>query len=93
MNDSMVIMRQSGHNKIGFFCYTSQLEPKNVEETGGDEYWTTALQEQLNQFIRNDVLDLVLKPKDKNRIGTKWILKNKQDENEIIGMNKARLVV
>ena len=43
MNDSMVIMRQSRHNKIGLFWYTSQLEPKNVEETGGDEYWTTAL--------------------------------------------------
>ena len=23
--------------KIGFFCYTSQLEPKNVEEALGDE--------------------------------------------------------
>ena len=26
MNDSMVTMRQSRHNKIYFFCYTSQLE-------------------------------------------------------------------
>ena len=24
-------------NEIGFFCYTSQLEPKNVEEALGDE--------------------------------------------------------
>ena len=39
------------------------------------------------------MLYLVLKPKDKNGIGTKWILKNKQNENEIIGMNTARLVV
>ena len=87
MNDNQDTIRQV------YFDMPPNQSQKNVEETGGDEYWTTALQEQLNQFIRNDVLDLVLKPKDKNRIGTKWILKNKQDENEIIGMNKARLVV
>ena len=87
MNDNQDTIRQV------YFDMPPNQSQKNVEETGGDEYWTTALQEQLNQFIRNDVLYLVLKPKDKNRIGTKWILKNKQDENEIIGMNKARLVV
>ena len=45
MDDSMVTRRQSRQNKIDFFCYTSQLEPKNVEEVLGDESWTTALQE------------------------------------------------
>ena len=87
MNDNQDTIRQV------YFDMPPNQSQKNVEETGGDEYWTTALQEQLNQFIRNDMLYLVLKPKDKNGIGTKWILKNKQDENEIIGMNKARLVV
>lgn len=32
MNDSMVTRRQSRNNKISFFCYTSQLELKKVEE-------------------------------------------------------------
>ena len=41
MDDSMVTRRQSRQNKIDFFCYTSQLEPKNVEEVLGDESWTT----------------------------------------------------
>jgi hypothetical protein len=36
---------------------------------------------------------LVEKPKEyRNIIGTTWILKNKQDEHEIIVRNKARLV-
>ena len=48
MDDSMVTRRQSRQNKIDFFCYTSQLEPKNVEEALGDESWTTAPQEELN---------------------------------------------
>ena len=63
-----------------------------MEEALGDEYWTTTLQEELNQFTRNDMLYLVPRPKDKYVIDTKWILKNKQDENRVIVRNKARLV-
>ena len=29
---SMVIRRQSRLNEIGFICYTSELEPKNIEK-------------------------------------------------------------
>ena len=36
---------------------------------------------------------LVPRLKDKHVIGTKWIFKNKQDENGVIVRNKARLVV
>ena len=67
-------------NEMGLVCYTSQLEPKNVEEALGDESWTTTLQEELNQFTRNDVWYLVPRLKDKHAIGTKWIFKNKQDK-------------
>ena len=35
---------------------------------------------------------LVPRPKNKHVIGTKWIFKNKQDENGVIVRNKARLV-
>ena len=32
------------------------------------------------------------RPSDHNVIGTKWVFRNKQDENGIIVRNKARLV-
>ena len=52
-----------------------------------------AMHEELNNFERNKVWKLVEKPKDcRNVIGTKWIFKNKQDENGIVIRNKARLV-
>ena len=35
---------------------------------------------------------LVPRPKDKHIIGTKWIFKNKEDENGVIVRNKAWLV-
>ena len=51
------------------------------------------MHEELNNFKRNKVWRLVEKPKGcRNVIGTKWIFKNKQDENGIVVRNKARLV-
>ena len=48
-----------------------------MKEGLGDESCITTLQEELNQFIRNYVWYLVLKPKNKHVIGTKWMFKNK----------------
>ena len=45
----------------------------------------------LHQFERNDV-SLVPHPKDVNIIGTKWIFRNKTDEEENVVRNKAKLV-
>ncbi|CAM8916160.1 unnamed protein product [Rhodiola kirilowii] len=50
------------------------------------------MQEELDEFQRNDVWDLVPCPDSVNVIGTKWIFKNKSDENGNITINKARLV-
>nr|KYP48537.1 Retrovirus-related Pol polyprotein from transposon TNT 1-94 [Cajanus cajan] len=51
-----------------------------------------AMQEELNQFERNEVWDLVPLPNDYPIIGTKWVFRNKLDESGIIIRNKARLV-
>ena len=50
------------------------------------------MQEELNQFQRNDVWDLVPKPQQKNIIGTKWVFRNKLNEKGEVIRNKARLV-
>jgi hypothetical protein len=50
-----------------------------------------AMQEELNNFIRNEVWSLVERPKQ-NVIGTKWVFHNKQDEDGVVTKNKARLV-
>ena len=50
------------------------------------------MQEELNQFERNEVWELVPRPNDQSVIGTKWVYRNKMDENGIIIRNKARLV-
>ena len=50
------------------------------------------MQEELNQFERNEVWELVSRPNDQSVIGIKWVYRNKMDENGIIIRNKARLV-
>ncbi|KAK1620846.1 hypothetical protein QYE76_026363 [Lolium multiflorum] len=65
-----------------------------VHEALVDPDWVIAMQEELECFTRNEVWSLVERPKDHriNVIGTKWVFKNKQDENGIVIRNKARLV-
>jgi hypothetical protein len=49
------------------------------------------MQDELNNFERNQVWELVERPKT-NIIGTKWIFREKQDEFGVVIRNKGRLV-
>jgi hypothetical protein len=49
------------------------------------------MQEELNNFTRNEVCHLVPRP-NKNVLGTKWVFRNKQDEHGVVTRNKAQLV-
>jgi len=70
----------------------SVIEPTTVDEALSDDGWKLAIQEELNQFQRNDVWDLVPKHQQKIIIGTKWIFKNKLNEQGEVVRNKVRLV-
>ncbi|GJU87669.1 retrovirus-related pol polyprotein from transposon TNT 1-94 [Tanacetum coccineum] len=72
--------------------FLSKMEPKKLIEALEEERWIIAMQEELNQFETNKVWTLVPKPHGKTIIGTKWISKNKMDENGVVIKNKARLV-
>ena len=50
------------------------------------------MQEELNQFEINKVWTLVPRPKYHPIIGTKWVFRNKMNEQGVITRNKARLV-
>ncbi|KAL1211062.1 Retrovirus-related Pol polyprotein from transposon TNT 1-94 [Cardamine amara subsp. amara] len=77
---------------VRFACFVSGIEPKNHKEALVDEFWIAAMQEELEQFERSDVWDLVPRPQDANVVGTKWIFKNKTDGSGTVIRNKARLV-
>ncbi|KAL8094711.1 hypothetical protein AgCh_036289 [Apium graveolens] len=69
------------HNLCAFCAFVAEFEPKNAQEAIADEHWSMALQEELNQFERYDVWELVPLPQDAKIIGTRWVFKNKKDED------------
>ena len=60
-----------------------------VEKTLQDENWVESMHEELNQFVRNDVWKLAPRPENVHVIDTKWIFKNKTDEDGEIIRNKS----
>ena len=73
-------------------AFTSQIEPRKVDEALLEVEWVNAMHDELEQFERNKVWSLVPHPEHQNVIGTKWIFKNKLNEEGKIVRNKARLV-
>jgi hypothetical protein len=78
-------------NFCQYYLFVSSLEPLKVEQALGDPDWVMAIQEEPNNFERNQVWKLVERP-NTNVIGTKWVFRNKQDENGVVTRNKTRLV-
>ena len=68
------------------------LFTKKIDDALLDVDWVNAMHEELNNFTRNQVWELVERPKNHNVIGTKWVFQNKQDQDGIVIRNKARLV-
>ncbi|GJR74320.1 retrovirus-related pol polyprotein from transposon TNT 1-94 [Tanacetum coccineum] len=66
--------------------------PKNIKEAMADSAWIESMQEELHQFDRLDVWELVDRPLCKNVINLKWLWKNKRDEENTVIRNKSRLV-
>jgi hypothetical protein len=86
-----VTTRSGLANFCEHYSFVSSIEPFRVEEALQDPDWVLAMQEELNNFKRNEVWSLVPRPKQ-NVVGTKWVFRNKQDEHGVVMRNKARLV-
>ena len=49
------------------------------------------MNEEIEHIEKNKTWTLVPRPKDKNLIGTKWVFRNKLNEDGEVSRNKARL--
>ncbi|GKD27359.1 retrovirus-related pol polyprotein from transposon TNT 1-94 [Tanacetum coccineum] len=78
------------------FCYydafLTAVEPKTYKDALIQACWIEAMQEELNEFERLEVWELVPRPDKVMVITLKWIYKVKLDELGGILKNKARLV-
>nr|GEU60686.1 hypothetical protein [Tanacetum cinerariifolium] len=75
-----------------FALTVSRTEPKNIKEAMEDFAWIESIQEELHQFDRLDVWELVNRPLCTNVINLKWLWKNKRDEENTVIRNKSRAV-
>ncbi|GJS07397.1 retrovirus-related pol polyprotein from transposon TNT 1-94 [Tanacetum coccineum] len=90
-----VMTRQRLHtdSEVCMYALTvSTIEPKNIKEAMADHSWIESMQDELNQFERLQVWELVPRPEGKNIIALKWLWKNKCDAENIVVRNKTRLV-
>jgi FtsZ-binding cell division protein ZapB len=83
------ILTESEKSHVAFL---STIEPKSFNEACEDKDWIAAMNEELDQIEKNNTWELVPRPSDKNVIGSKWVFKNKLNEQGQIVRNKARLV-
>ncbi|GJY73598.1 retrovirus-related pol polyprotein from transposon TNT 1-94 [Tanacetum coccineum] len=78
------------------FCYFDAfltfVEPKSYKEALKESCWIEAIQEELNEFERLKVWQLICRPDRVMIITLKWIFKVKLDELGGVLKNKARLV-
>nr|GEW91924.1 uncharacterized mitochondrial protein AtMg00810-like [Tanacetum cinerariifolium] len=93
---SRLVLTRSQLKPNGDMCIyaltVSIMEPKTVKEALTDPAWIESMQEELHQFIRLDVWELVPSPDGINPLTLKWLFKNKHDEENTVIRNKTRLV-
>jgi hypothetical protein len=85
----------TNRSRVAHFCehysFASSIEPYRIEDALRDPDWVVVMQEELNNFMRNEVWHLVPRP-NQNVVGTMWVFCNKQDEHDVVTRNKAQLV-
>jgi hypothetical protein len=69
-----VTARSRLSNFCAFYSFVSSLEPFSVEQALEDPDWIIALEEEMNNFKRSEVWELVPRPKQ-NVIGTNGFLR------------------
>jgi hypothetical protein len=65
------------------YSFVSSFESFKVEDALYDPDWVVPMQEELDNFKRNEVWSLVERPKQ-DVIGIKWVFHNKQDEHGLL---------
>ena len=69
-----------------------QSEPCTFEEVVKHQVWKDAMNEEYELIMKNDVWDVVPRPKDKSVVTSKWLYKIKHGADRSVEKFKARFV-
>jgi hypothetical protein len=67
-------------------------EPSSYEEATEKKVWRNAMIEEYQSIMKNDVWDIVLRPKEKSVVTSKWLYKIKHAADGSVEEFKARFV-
>jgi hypothetical protein len=73
-------------------CNLLDEEPRCFEEAIQKKEWTDAMIEEYQSIIKNDVWEIVPRPKSKDVVSSKWLFKIKHAADGSIGKYKERFV-
>nr|KAJ0214939.1 hypothetical protein LSAT_V11C300139010 [Lactuca sativa] len=91
--DSRVVTRSATKNDYLYASLISMIVLKGIKEVLQLADWVKAMQEELVKFERNNMWDLVPTLEGVSVVGSRWVYRNKSDEDGVIIKNKAILVV
>ena len=69
-----------------------QSKPRTFEEVVKHQVWKDAMHEEYESIMKNDVWDVVPRPKDKSFVTSKWLYKIKHGADGSLEKYKARFV-
>ncbi|KAI3715341.1 hypothetical protein L6452_22320 [Arctium lappa] len=76
MSDHAPAQRWTRDRLVDQILGDPDAEPKKADDALRDLNWVSAMQEELTEFSRNKVWNLIPRPSDKIVIGTKWARSN-----------------
>jgi hypothetical protein len=66
---------------VALMTNISDVKPSSIEEVDKLQVWKDSMLEEYMSIIKNNVWDIVSRPKDKSVVSSKWIYKIKHAAN------------
>jgi hypothetical protein len=93
INERTTRLRVRNNSHFTHATFVATFEPIDIGHALSDHNWVNSMHEELGNFERNEVWELVDPPPRCKLIETKWVCKNKEGEEGEVVRNKSRLVV
>jgi hypothetical protein len=78
INERTTWSRSRNASHFAHSTFVATFEPKDIGHALSDSNWVNSIHEELENFERNQVWDLVEPPPYYKPIGTKWVWKKKR---------------
>jgi hypothetical protein len=92
MNEHTTRLRVRNGSHFTHVAFIATIEPKDIGHALFDHNCVNSMHEELENFEKNQVWELVDPPPGCKPIGTKWMWKNKEGEKDEVVRNKPRIV-